>query len=151
MSKKVKREFSAGGAVYRKQDDEIKWLVILPKDWDRWTLPKGLIDEGESAEEAAVREVREEGGINVELKEQVKSIKAFFHWPPKDMLKSGQEQQRVFKIMTFYLMEYQGDREEGPDPVEVDAVEWLPYQQAMERLTFDNEKEVLSMAKNLLK
>ena len=71
---KIKREYSAGGIVYKKEDGKIGWLVVQPSAEDqlwrqgRWQLPKGWIDEGETSQQAAVREVKEE------LKEKMKGL-----------------------------------------------------------------------------
>jgi 8-oxo-dGTP pyrophosphatase MutT (NUDIX family) len=146
----VKREFSAGGAVYRQTNGGIEWLLIQPKDSDRWQLPKGRIEAGESAAEAAVREVEEEGGVGVEIREKIDTFKIFFYWPSKDKLKAGEKQEKVFKTITFFLMESVSNTGIAPDPNEVDEVKWLAYEQALKQLTFETEKTVLKKAKRLV-
>ena len=158
------REYSAGGVVYRKSQIpnpksqipllrrgfggqanskfQIRWLLIKPKGKERWQLPKGLIDKGESAEEAALREVKEEGGVEAKIIKKIDTIKIFFHYnfpgAPEDL---------VFKTITFFLMEYLQDTKEGPDyEVEIDKVVWLPFSEAYKRLTFPSEKKILKKA-----
>lgn len=77
-SGQLKREFSAGGVVYRKDQDQIKWLVIKPAGSEKWRLPKGLIDKGEISVEAAKREVVEEAGVEAEVLEKIGEEKYFY-------------------------------------------------------------------------
>lgn len=74
---KITREFSAGGVVYKKEVTKTTFLIIKPSGSNRWQLPKGIIDEGESSKDAAVREVREEGGVEVELLEKLGTSQYF--------------------------------------------------------------------------
>jgi 8-oxo-dGTP pyrophosphatase MutT (NUDIX family) len=141
----MKREFSAGGAVFKKQNGKILWLLIQPKGRERWQLPKGWIDEGEDAKKAALREVAEEGGIQAELIDKIDTISIFFRYSytgaPKDL---------VNKQITFFLMKYQGETKDGPDKEEIGGVSWSPYDDAYGKLTFKSEKEILEKAKNIL-
>ena len=147
MKKSVKREFSAGGAVYKREKDKILWLIIQPSAKDqpwrqgRWQLPKGWIDEGESGQQAAVREVKEEGGVEAEIIERVDRINIFFH---------DEHKQRVTKNIVFFLMAYKKGSENDHGE-EIEEAVWLPYKEALERLTFKSEKEILKKAKELLK
>jgi 8-oxo-dGTP pyrophosphatase MutT (NUDIX family) len=145
----LKREFSAGGAVFRKlktKNEKLKteWLLIRPSGKKRWQLPKGLIDEGESSRKAALREVREEGGAETEVLEKIDTIKIFFHYHYE-----GAPKELVLKTITFYLMRYLKDTKEGPD-FEVEKVSWLPFEEAYKTLTFTSEKKVLKKAEKIL-
>lgn len=148
--KTVKREYSAGGVVFKKEGKKILWLMVQPNggtrpyDQIRWQLPKGWVDEGEKVEEAALREVKEEGGIKAQLIEKIDSVQIFF----RDTYQ-GDPKQLVTKTITFYLMEYQGETKEGPG-WETKAVVWLPYEKAHRQLTFDSEKKILEKAKKIL-
>jgi len=148
--KPVKREFSAGGVVYKKENNKVFWLVIQPKggkrfyDKIRWQLPKGWIDEGEKSEEAALREVEEEGGVKAKSIEKIDSIRIFF----RDVYR-GKPKQLVTKVITFFLMEYQEDAKDGPG-WETKDIAWLPFKEAHEKLTFKREKEILEKAKRIL-
>jgi 8-oxo-dGTP pyrophosphatase MutT (NUDIX family) len=149
-ARNLKREFSAGGAVFRKlktKNEKLKteWLLIRPSGKKRWQLPKGLIDDGESSREAALREVKEEGGVETKVLEKIDTIKIFFHYHYE-----GASKELIFKTITFYLMEYLKKRKEGPD-FEVERVSWLPFEEARETLTFLSEKKVLEKAKKILK
>jgi 8-oxo-dGTP pyrophosphatase MutT (NUDIX family) len=144
---KIKREFSAGGAVYKKEKDKILWLIIQPSAKDqpwrqgRWQLPKGWIDEGESGQQAAIREVKEEGGVEAEIIERADRINIFFQ---------DEHKQKVMKNIVFFLMEYQKGSVKDHES-ETEKAVWLPFPKAYQRLTFKSEKGVLAKAKALLK
>jgi 8-oxo-dGTP pyrophosphatase MutT (NUDIX family) len=146
----MRREFSAGGVVFRQGPRGRQWLLVKPKDKNRWQLPKGLLDPGESTAEAALREVKEEGGVEVELIDKVDTIRIFFHWPPKAKLQPGETQDKVIKTIAYFLMEAVGETESGLDKNEIDEVIWLSFEKARARLTFKNEKEVLTKAKEMV-
>ena len=63
----TKLQISAGGVAFRKQDGNVEVALISVGEANRWQLPKGLVDRGESTEEAALREVREEAGVETEM------------------------------------------------------------------------------------
>lgn len=143
----IKREFSAGGVVFKKEKGRILWLAIQPnaeeEPWrrDRWQLPKGLIGEGETGQQAAVREVKEEGGVETEVFSKIDRINIFFH---------NEKKEKVSKNIVFFLMKYRAGSEKNHDQ-EVEEAVWLPYEEAYQRLTFDSEKKILEKGKKLLK
>lgn len=132
---KLKREFSAGGVIFKKKGKEIYWLLINPKDTDRWQFPKGLIEKGETSREAALREVEEEGAVKAKIIEKLTDLKLFYFWEGK----------RIFKIVTYYLMEYLSDTGNGHDG-EIEEAALFPHKEALEKLTFKNDKETLKKA-----
>lgn len=136
---KLKREFSAGGVVWKKENGKDYFLITRPKGTDRWQLPKGNIEEGESSESAALREVEEEGGVKVKIIGKIGIQKLFFYW----------NKERIFKTVTYFLMEYLFDSKDGHDH-EVDEVAFLPFDEAHKKLTFKNDKEILTKAKEIL-
>jgi 8-oxo-dGTP diphosphatase len=136
---KVKREFSAGGVVFRREPEGILWLVVRPKGSDQWRFPKGKIEKKESSAQAALREVKEEGGAEAEIKEKIDSIKYFF----------VQNGQKIFKTVVFYLMEYIQEAR-GGFCWETEEIAWLSAEEAKEKLAFKNEKEILEKAQNIL-
>ena len=153
------RQFSSGGVVYRKFP--IKWLVarnnpseLYPNEI--WRLQKGWIDDApgdapgpmtqglvkadeKSLQKAAIREVREEGGVVAKIIKKIGTSKYFMNF------KEG----RVMKFVTFYLMEYQKDALEGFG-FETAEILWLPFPEAYKKLTFSNEKEFLKKARSLI-
>lgn len=141
---KLFREFSSGGVVFKKVKDKIFWLVTssapskeIPKSY--WRFPKGHIDSGESVEKAAVREVKEEGGIKAKIVNRIGTEKYIFTISGK----------RIFKIVTYFLMEWVKDTPEEPD-FETAEVAWLPYEQCRKKLSFSSSKKMLDKAKEIL-
>lgn len=142
---KVERAFSAGGVVFKEDKNEAFWLVtrsaassLYPNRV--WRFPKGRIDEGEAMEEAALREAREEGGVEAAIIKKIDTIKYFFTTPDKG---------KILKFVTFYLMEWKKDLPDGFDE-ETSEITWLPYDEAYKKLSFGGEKGVLKKAKELL-
>lgn len=144
----MKREFSAGGAVSKKMDGEVLWLVRRSKPSDlypeenRWTLPKGWVEEGESVAEGAKREVGEEAGVAVEVLAKVEDQK--FVYTPRG------ETEKTFKVVTYFLMEYKVDLAEGFGQETAEVV-WLPFEEARKRLIYSSEKKVLDKARERIK
>jgi len=142
---KIIREFSSGGAVFKKEKGETLWIVratvpseLFPKVY--WTLPKGWIDGDETLEETAVREVKEEGGIEAKIVEKIGTIKYFYLHP---------ERGNILKFVTFFLMEWKSDLPEGFDG-ETSEVVWLPFKEAYKKLSHSGEKQILKKANSLL-
>ena len=138
---KVIREFSSGGVVFKKN----KWLITRSSVSNLypisvWRLPKGWIDEGETLEETALREVREEGGVEAKIIKKIETIKYFYIAPNKG---------KILKFVTFYLMEWIKDFPEGFDG-ETSEIKWLPFDKAYKLLSFSNEKQILKKARTLI-
>lgn len=132
------REFSAGGIVF-KEGKPSQWLIIQPKDTERWQLPKGHIDPGESSKEASVREVFEEGGVRAEILEKVGNQRYFFQLKGKKIVKS----------VAFFLMRFLA-LEGSPDPKEIGEAKFVPFAEAVSLLTFKDDRGLLSKANELL-
>jgi 8-oxo-dGTP pyrophosphatase MutT (NUDIX family) len=153
------REISAGGVVIRRISDTWHVAVIQPNreeapSQQRKTkshtpllaLPKGLVDPGEKADQTALREVREETGISASLITKLADIKYTY-------VRSWGDKERVFKIVTFYLLRYEagGIDEISPDMrIEVERALWLPLEEAAQRLSYKSEREVVLRAKSYL-
>lgn len=135
----MKREFSAGGVCFKKEDGRVFIVIFKPEGRDVWQLPKGWIDKGETSQEAAIREVKEEGGVEGKIIDKIDTQKFFYTF----------EGERRFKTVNYYLMEYtRGDPSEHDWEAEI--AEWVEIDQAIERLTFKGEKEIVKKAKKLL-
>jgi len=152
----MRREFSAGGVLVRRLGG--RWMVaaIRPagKPPGLWALPKGRIDDGdpakrESPEAAALREVAEETGAHGRSLGKLGDVKYTFTWPPKPA-----EGERIFKIVSFFLVRYAGGRL-GDVPREfrheVAEVKWLPLEEAPRLLAYGGEKEMARKALDRLK
>jgi 8-oxo-dGTP pyrophosphatase MutT (NUDIX family) len=139
----TKREISAGGVVYRHGDDGIE-VVLASRRTRRgdlaWGLAKGGIEDGESMEDAAVREVREETGIRAEIEASLGETRYFYVW----------EDVRIRKTVHFYLMRsVGGDLDDRDD--EMEEVRWFPLERALKRAAYRGERDVLKRAAELLR
>ena len=105
-------------------------LVHRPK-YDDWTLPKGKLQPGECWQEAAVREVAEETGYQAQVTGPAGSVRYSVRGVPK--------------VVRFWHMAPVGDSEFRPSE-EVDQVEWLAIDEAIERLTYPTEKKLVQDA-----
>ncbi len=133
----VERAVSAGGVVMREGPTGSE-IVICGRRSDRvWGLPKGTLDEGESLEEAALREVSEETGLEVEI---VKKIGVIEYWFTGDGV-------RYHKWVHHYLMRATGGSTADHD-FEHDRVEWKAIDEALKMLTFNNDKNIVRQVKS---
>lgn len=137
MEERVVRLVSSGGVVYRRGVGQIEVVICGRHEPARWSLPKGTPNEGESLEETALREVREETGLDPALVESLGSINYWFVRP--------EDKARCSKTVHFFLMTCQGGSVAGHDP-EFDEVRWVSADEAMRCLTFANEVNVLHRA-----
>jgi 8-oxo-dGTP pyrophosphatase MutT (NUDIX family) len=204
----MRREFSAGGVVYKKvkgKSSKVKllWLVAKSKHSkeypdDVWRLPKAWLDDemggkkpgqlargskranAEQVIKAAVREVVEEGGVEVKVIRKIATDNYFYLKKGKDLpsqtrwmkpiqivraiartkrdrgpqalpvgIYTDKEKSKVAKFVTYFLMEWQRDLEEGFGE-ETEEVKWLEYKKARERLTYPREKKILEKAKKII-
>jgi len=134
----VQREISAGGVVYRRDGEEIE-VVLASRRTRRgelaWGLAKGGIEEGESHEEAAVREVKEETGYDAEIEASLGDTRYFYVW----------EDTRIRKTVHFFLMRCTGGDPDDRDD-EMEDVRWFPLERALKRAAYKGEREVLARA-----
>ena len=139
--RRVERHVSAGGVVYRIIDGEIEAVLCGRSDPLRWSLPKGTPDKGESLEETALREVREETGLEVVIEAALGNISYWFVTPDNKA--------NCNKTVHFFLMGQVGGYTGQHDP-EFDEVRWFPSRQALKSLAFANEANVLKRALDVI-
>ena len=140
---------SAGGLVFQETGDLIETLLcarVRPGYHGEdapltWRLPKGTPERGETVEQTARREVQEETGVHVNVLAPITSIRYFFVGHDDGI--------RYDKTVYFYLMEPMGGSTSDHD-TEFDVVEWCNYDEAVELLEYDNEREVLAAARSLI-
>lgn len=109
-------------------------------------MPKGIVDPGERAAETAVREVREETGISAAMVTKLTDIKYMY-------VRSWGDQQRVFKIVSFYLLRYESGEigDIAPDMrIEVRQALWIPLAGAERKLSYRGERDVVKLAQKYL-
>jgi 8-oxo-dGTP pyrophosphatase MutT (NUDIX family) len=132
----VESEFSAGGVVVR----DGACVVIVPTrraaDGSKvLALPKGHPDPGESAADAAVREVREEAGVRSTVREKLGDVRYFYQ-------RGGR---RIAKVVSFYLLDYVAGEPEEHDH-EVEVARWMALEQAAKELTYKGERDMAARA-----
>jgi len=153
------REISAGGVVVR-QKDEVWWMAAIelpegppattdvpkksvrPKGKTILCLPKGLVDSGEKALEAALREVREETGITAAPITKLADIKYVY-------VRSWGDGEKVFKIVSFYLLKYESGRIDNISDdmrIEVARAKWVKLEDAPKLLAYRGEKQMARQA-----
>jgi 8-oxo-dGTP pyrophosphatase MutT (NUDIX family) len=137
----MKREFSAGGVLVRTVAGRPHLAAIRPqgKPEGTWALPKGLIDPGEAPAETAVREVREETGVEGRIVEKLGDVKYVYTW----------DGERIFKVVSFFLLRAGRGRIgviEEAMRVEVAEARWLPLDEAPKLLAYSGEREMAAKA-----
>jgi 8-oxo-dGTP pyrophosphatase MutT (NUDIX family) len=141
----VQREFSAGGVLVRTIRGRAMLAAIRPRGKDRiWALPKGHIDAGESAADTAMREVREETGVEGRLVEKLGDVRYVYtaSW-------EGGSGERIFKVVSFFLLRAGRGRIGKIDEemrIEVAEARWLPLDEAPRLLSYDGERKMAAKA-----
>lgn len=130
----VKWEFSAGGVVY-KRDDDNSLMILLIKNKDRYGFPKGNVERTEKKEDAAIREVKEETGVDAQIEEYLGNVEYWY--------RSAVD--TIHKFVYYYLMRYMSG-EINPQKEEIEAAEWVPVDKVMDMLSFDKDKKVFEIA-----
>jgi 8-oxo-dGTP pyrophosphatase MutT (NUDIX family) len=133
----TKRAVSAGGLVVEDRPDG-RWILLISRRSAagdlQWTLPKGGLEEGEDSASAALREVREETGLDCAIVGELGSIDYWFVWRPDEV--------RYHKFVHYYLMRARGGDLSARDD-EAEDVEWVPIAEARARLTHANERRLV--------
>jgi 8-oxo-dGTP pyrophosphatase MutT (NUDIX family) len=158
------REISAGGVVVQRGGEGWNVAVIEPQGGEprseavsgglsRKTtqkvvlaLPKGLVDPGEKPEQTAVREVREETGLVATMVTKLGDIKYVY-------VRSWGDGQRVFKIVSFFLLHYLSGAIDDVAPemrIEVRRASWIPLEEAHRRLAYRGERDMVKRAQQYL-
>jgi len=130
----LKREFSAGGVVVRRAPDGLEIALVSPRK-GVYALPKGHPDPGETLEQAATREVREETGLVAEPLSKLGEIRYWYRF----------RGERVLKTVTFFLFRYSSGSVEDHDD-EVVWAGWVPLEEAPEQLSYDGERDIAAKA-----
>jgi 8-oxo-dGTP pyrophosphatase MutT (NUDIX family) len=142
----VKREFSAGAVVVRRLKG--RWWVAAIRPGGRpegiWALPKGQVVPGDSTEATALREVAEETGLEGRVVDKLGDTRYVYteSW-------EGGSGERVFKVVSFFLVRYSRGRIGDLPPEhahEVAEARWLPLEDAPRLLAYKGEREMAAEA-----
>ncbi|HET8571922.1 MAG TPA: NUDIX hydrolase [Candidatus Limnocylindria bacterium] len=134
------RATSAGGVVHRSLDGRLEIVLVHRRRPVLWALPKGTPDAGETLEETALRETREETGLEVELEAPIRAIRYFF----------VHGSTRFHKTVHFYLMRPVGGALEQHDH-EFDEVRWLQVEEALGLMSYATERGVVEEAVEMVR
>lgn len=126
----MKQEKSCGAIVLNKNNE----VLLVHHNKGHWDLPKGHVEEGETEEQTAIREVKEETNIDI-------VINSKYRYTTKYSPKEG-----VMKEVVFFLANNIGERQK-PQLEEVSEVKWFEFEEAIKQITFDNSKIILNQLK----
>ncbi len=126
----MKKEKSCGAVVYRGKKGEREILLIRHKNGGHWAFPKGHVEKGETEEETALREIREETGLKVKLKTDFRHCVTY---SPKA---------NVLKDVVYFAAKAKSDDAKA-QPEEVLEVQWKTPQDALQTVTYENDREIL--------
>jgi 8-oxo-dGTP diphosphatase len=132
-------QISAGGVAYREVAGQFEVALISVGQNERWQLPKGTVDNNEPHEAAALREVREEAGIEAELIARLDTVEYWYYATLQG------RRVRYHKYVHFFLMRYLSGNVSDHDH-EVNEARWVEIQKAIDLLAFKNEQDVVRQA-----
>lgn len=139
----TREQVSAGGVAFRKRAGKIYVALISVGEQARWQLPKGIVGKNESNEAAALREVREETGLETEMVAPVEVVEYWY------FSGSGERRVRFHKFVHFFLLRYKSGVTTDHD-AEVNEARWVEIQEAEEMLAFASEKRVVARARRMI-
>jgi ADP-ribose pyrophosphatase YjhB (NUDIX family) len=136
----VRHQLSAGGVVAR-SGEILELCLIRPAGRNVWALPKGWVEPGETHAVAALREIREETGIEGVIDGDLDSIEYWFF--------SREDRVRIHKVVHFFLVRFVGGDTARHDH-EVAEAAWFGLEQALDRMTYPNERQIVRRATALM-
>ena len=127
-------ESSCGAVVFREDGRERRFLLIRNRRSAHWGLPKGHIEQGESNEQTAIREVREETGIDIQIL-------------PEFMRRSDYVIQGKIEKTVFIFLARTKQTEIVRQEEEIEECGWFTFDDAMDTLNYENDKRILAQAR----
>jgi 8-oxo-dGTP diphosphatase len=138
----IKKRISSGGVIYRRGTGEgIEVAIVAVRDRRSWCLPKGIINKGEDAPTAALREVREETGLSGRIIDEIGRI-SYWYYLKEEMI-------RIHKTVHYYLLKYIDGSTDDHDH-EVDEAKWFPIDEALKKMSYKSERDIVLKAKEML-
>jgi 8-oxo-dGTP diphosphatase len=146
----IKKRISSGGVIYRpvsgqavdKPAEGIEVAIVSVRGGKAWCLPKGIINKGEDPPTAALREVREETGLSGAIVDEIGRT-SYWYYLKDEMI-------RVNKTVHFFLMKYMNGSTDDHDD-EVDEAKWFPIDDALKKLSYKSEKDMVRRARDMLR
>ena len=136
----AQQETSAGGVVYRR-DDAGPLFLLIRDSYQNWGFPKGHVESGERAEDAALREVREETGIDeVAIRGVIDTIDWYFRFRGR----------LIHKVCHFYLMETSQEITSPQHAEGITACQWVDYGAASTAISYANARQLLLRAQEMV-
>lgn len=139
----TKDQISAGGVAFRRAGGVLQMVIVSVRPSLRWQLPKGIVDPGETPEFTAVREVREEAGVETDLLRLIDTIEYWYQ-----RVQYG-KRIRYHKFVHFYLLEYRSGDVANHDH-EIAESRWVSFEEAIELLEFKSERSVAEKARAII-
>lgn len=139
----TREQVSAGGVVFRRRGGSVEVALISVGEANRWQLPKGLIGRGETPERAALREVREETGLEAEIVAPLDTVEYWY------FSQGGAARVRFHKRVHFFLMRFVAGDVEAHD-AEVNEARWVGIEDAAGMLAFKGERKVVGQAREMV-
>ncbi len=136
-------QISAGGVAFRWKNSNPEVVIVSVKPKLRWQLPKGIVDPGESPEVTAVREVREEAGVETDRLDLIETVEYWYR-----SFRNGKPV-RFHKYVHFYLLQYRSGEVSNHDH-EVEEARWVSFDEAVKMLAFKSEQEVVEKAREVV-
>jgi 8-oxo-dGTP diphosphatase len=144
----IKKRTSSGGVIFRHVSDSskdstdcVEVVLVAVRGGKAWCLPKGIIDKGEDAPTAALREVREETGLTGKIVETIGHI-SYWYSLKAEML-------RINKTVHFFLMKYLYGSTDDHDH-EVDEARWFLIDDAVKQLSYKSERDIMRKAEEMI-
>lgn len=134
-------QHSAGGVVYKREGMRLKICLVSKKNGRIWALPKGRLDEGETTQQTAHREILEETGHETTVGAMIDEIHYYFFL--------NENQTYYHKTVTFYVMKIITENAQPRDQ-EADDVAWFEFPEALRKLSYLNEKKILKKAQRMV-
>jgi 8-oxo-dGTP diphosphatase len=131
------KQISAGGVIYRRTESDLEVALISVRSGQAWCLPKGIVDKGETTEQTAIREVREETGLTGRIVDSLGDINYWYYVKDENI--------KCRKTVHFYLMEYVSGDTAAHD-FEVDDAAWFSLETALEKVTYRGDRTILQKA-----
>lgn len=130
----VVREPTAGGVVYRRGKNNQVEILLIQDAKDRWTIPKGHIEEGESAKQTAEREIKEETGLN-EMR--------VLNWLGKINFRYRRQASLVLMSTEIFLVEAKGNTDQLKPEDWMNGIKWFPANEALDKIEYEDIGKII--------